>query len=452
MDKTAAFSDVENAKLQEFTDLCADVESQMSDLPGLACLDFPNAIQPIAEKLPVLLRQKWEKEITKHSEKNGGEYPGLHIFSKVVQDQVTIKNNPNILAADKRTPVTPTPPNQREKEKSNRVLKTDAQPRIQPDLPPKKEGEKIKQCPFKDLTGHTLEECLAFSARSLDEKTEWLYEAGLCYHCLSRGHMASSCQENIECSICKDKCHPALLHRERSRPPIRSGEAVNSKCTSTCNAMEGGVSCSKLLLVDVSSKEKPHVVHRVYAIMDEQSNSSLISVELADELGASRPEEKYFLTTCSGTKETKYGQRVRDVIIQSISRVTANLPTLIECGNIPQDKREIPTLEMARRFPHLQEIASEIPPLDDTANIHLLIGRDAPKLLKVREFRNGPKGTPWAQRLSLGWTIIAQMCLDLAGGPALVLVCRTSLLRRQQHQPILRRSEVPGDGGKRSQE
>lgn len=192
--------------------------------------------------------------------------------------------------------------------------------------------------------------------------------------------------------------------------------------------MEGGVSCSKLLLVDVSSKEKPHAVRRVYAIMDEQSNSSLISVELADELGASGPEEKYFLTTCSGTKEAKCGRRVTDVVIQSTSGVTAILPTLIECGNIPQDKREIPTPEMARRFPHLQEIANEIPPLDETANIHLLIGRDAPELLKVREFRNGPKGTPRAQRLSLGWTIIGQMCLDLAGGPAHVLVRRTSLL------------------------
>ena len=162
--------------------------------------------------------------------------------------------------------------------------------------------------------------------------------------------------------------------------------------------------------------------------MDEQSNSSLISTELADELGASGPEERYFLTTCSGTKETKYGRRVTDVVIQSISGAAANLPTLIECGNIPQDKREIPTPEMARRFPHLQEIANETPPLDETANIHLLIGRDAPELLKVREFRNGPKGTPWAQRLSLRWTIIGQMCLHLAEGPTHVLVCRTSLL------------------------
>ena len=102
--------------------------------------------------------------------------------------------------------------------------------------------------------------------------------------------------------------------------------------------MEGGFSCSKLLLVEVSSKEKLHAVHQVYTIMDEQSNSSLISTELGDELGASPLEERYFLTTCSGTKETKYGRRMTDVVVQSISGATANLPTLIECGNIPQDK------------------------------------------------------------------------------------------------------------------
>ena len=83
---------------------------------------------------------------------------------------------------------------------------------------------------------------------------------------------------------------------------------------------------------------------------------------------------------------------------------------------------------MARRFPHLSNIANEIPQLDENAEIQLLIGRDAPELLKVREFRNGPKGAPWAQKTSLGWTIIGQMCLDLVGGPVHLSACRTSLL------------------------
>ena len=62
MRKTASFGENENTKLHEFADLCADVESQVAHLPGLQCLNFPNAIQPIAEKLPSSLHGKWERD------------------------------------------------------------------------------------------------------------------------------------------------------------------------------------------------------------------------------------------------------------------------------------------------------------------------------------------------------------------------------------------------------
>ena len=96
-------------------------------------------------------------------------------------------------------------------------------------------------------------------------------------------------------------------------------------------------------------------------------------------------------------REEKYGQRVAGITAQSISGAEFLLPTLTECDIIPQDKCEIPTPSMARKFPHLTAIAHEIPPLDETAKVHLLIGQDAPALLKVRESRNGPRGSPRGQ-------------------------------------------------------
>lgn len=44
---------------------------------------------------------------------------------------------------------------------------------------------------------------------------------------------------------------------------------------------------------------------------------------------------------------------------------------------------------MARKFANLGDIADEIPSLDRSHEIHLLIGRDTTELLKIREFRNG---------------------------------------------------------------
>lgn len=62
MNKTAPFNNLENAKLQEFPDLCTDMESQMSYLPGLACLIFPNAIQLIPERLPLFYVKNGRKK------------------------------------------------------------------------------------------------------------------------------------------------------------------------------------------------------------------------------------------------------------------------------------------------------------------------------------------------------------------------------------------------------
>lgn len=79
------------------------------------------------------------------------------------------------------------------------------------------------------------------------------------------------------------------------------------------------------------------------------------------------------------------------MVLKSLNGTESELPTLIECNSIPRDKKEIPTPEMARRFPHLSDIANQIPQLDENAEIRLLIGRDAPELLRVRDFRNGPR-------------------------------------------------------------
>jgi hypothetical protein len=119
----------------------------------------------------------------------------------------------------------------------------------------------------------------------------------------------------------------------------------------------------------------------------------MISPELADGLGISGPKEKYLLSTCSGSKETRFGRRVPGLMVTPVKGKPLKLPTLIECDNIPKDKSEIPSPEFTMQYTHLRDIADEIPPLDSRAEVQLLIGRNAPKLLKVRAFRNGLNGT-----------------------------------------------------------
>lgn len=155
-----------------------------------------------------------------------------------------------------------------------------------------------------------------------------------------------------------------------------------------------------MILVDVFDRNSPNKTRRVYAILDDQSNASLISNELADLLEIKAPREMYHLTTCSGYKNEKYGRRVSILSARSVDGIAMKLHSLIECDSIPGDTHEIPTPEMARKFHHLRGIASQIPSVDEDAGIHQLLGRDATEFLKVREFRKESNGSPMGTKAS----------------------------------------------------
>lgn len=99
--------------------------------------------------------------------------------------------------------------------------------------------------------------------------------------------------------------------------------------------------------------------------------------------------------------------------------VRLKLPTVMECDGIPNIRTEIPTPEVAMSYPHLRGIAQHIPALDEEADILLLYGRD---LLDVLEQRLGPRATPYAQRLRLGWVIVGESFLNRTHKPEIVNV------------------------------
>lgn len=67
----ATFTEKDLKDQQTLADLCVDVSSQLSYLTGLSCLNYPNVIHPIVEKLPVV--------------KNNAMYPGFNKFASMVQ-------------------------------------------------------------------------------------------------------------------------------------------------------------------------------------------------------------------------------------------------------------------------------------------------------------------------------------------------------------------------------
>lgn len=115
-------------------------------------------------------------------------------------------------------------------------------------------------------------------------------------------------------------------------------DAVSSRYTEVCGGDLHGKTCSKVCLVKIFPSDQREKAVKVYAILDDQSNRSLVRSELFNLFDLKGQSSPYSLKTCAGVVETA-GRRVHGFQIESIDgQVTLPLPTLIECNQIPNDR------------------------------------------------------------------------------------------------------------------
>ena len=84
---------------------------------------------------------------------------------------------------------------------------------------------------------------------------------------------------------------------------------------------------------------------------------------------------------------------------------------------IPNNRSEIPTRQVASHYPHLSEIMPNIPHLNPQANISLLIGRDLIPAHYILDQKIGKPFELYAQKLTLGWVMVGESCLNGAHLP-----------------------------------
>ncbi|XP_037572307.1 uncharacterized protein LOC119454449 [Dermacentor silvarum] len=178
---------------------------------------------------------------------------------------------------------------------------------------------------------------------------------------------------------------------------------------------------------ELTHETQPQKTLRAYAILDDQSNRSLVRPELLNEFQVKGTPTQYTLRTCSGSTEV-VGRVAQGFFVQSVSgEIKFPLPPLLECEEIPENRGEIPTPDAARHYPHLRAVATQIPPLDE-AGILLLLGRDILRAHKVRKVINGPPDAPYAQKLDLGWVIVGDVCVGRTRKTSSVNVFKTHVL------------------------
>ena len=87
----------DNIKLRELSDILLELECAKEDgaLPGLSYLDTAQGVRQIVEKLPYNLQERWISVGSKYKEDYRASFPPFSVFSKFVQKQAKIKNDPS---------------------------------------------------------------------------------------------------------------------------------------------------------------------------------------------------------------------------------------------------------------------------------------------------------------------------------------------------------------------
>lgn len=457
----------DNHLLQELADLLLELEAAKNEgcLPGLSFLDTSRGINPIVEKLPHGLQEAWVKHGTKYKRDYNVHYPPFSCFVQFVNDHAEMKTDPSfVLQSYNQPPLKP-----------ERTLVKQTRSRI-PITANKTQVGSLNhklitrplnpdtQCPIHKRP-HSLAKCRGFRMKTLEERKGLLKELAVCYKCLSStDHRAKDCKAVIRCAECNSDDHVSAMHAgpppwtvldsgasleaHGGEPEPQSNLLTTSNCTEVCGNGFQGKSCSKICLVNVFLSTSPERKTRMYAMLDDQSNVSLARSHFFDTFNVYSEALPYTMKTCSGLTNAT-GRRAHGFVIESVNGKTSMpLPTLTECNQIPDNRSEIPTPEAAAAHPHLLPVASQIPPLDSSAKILLLLGRDIIRAHKVRSQVNGPHEAPYAQKLDLGWVIVGNVCLSGAhkptvnsyktnvlenGRPSFLTPCNNKIHVRERH-------------------
>ncbi len=85
------------SKLTKLSDLLMELQSAKAegDLPGLAFLDTARGVNPIVQKLPFRLQEKWASVGAAYKRQNHVPYPPFAYFVDFVSQEASIGNDPS---------------------------------------------------------------------------------------------------------------------------------------------------------------------------------------------------------------------------------------------------------------------------------------------------------------------------------------------------------------------
>ncbi|XP_066918134.1 uncharacterized protein [Clytia hemisphaerica] len=388
----------------------------------------------ITSKLPLHCRDKWNRKVINIRTESDRE--------PCFKDVLLFVENEMIVASD--------PLFSREAFKDrfyddSRVGRSDFKPKRLHDRKDGTKGYKTFLCSACDVD-HDIEVCPIFKGKTMEEKFRFILKEKLCFGCLEKGHLASSCKNRRTCLVCNKK-HPTITHGMRFRHPPRlppkdskkdsseSKEPDVRPCPKKPEVSNPPVSCilNKDSERNISMCVVPVILRHelsksdivTFAVLDNCSQASFISEDILSML--SIPTERTNLTVDTITScKTEACHVVSGLKVKGLHAGDGSwtsLPKLFSKSYIPVDQSEIPTSKSIQAWPYLKSIESELP---NTASlkIGILVGGNCPKAIEPVKTIASQDDGPFAYKTKLGWCVVGPICSPRSKS---VACCRISV-------------------------
>ncbi|KAK0144647.1 hypothetical protein N1851_016989 [Merluccius polli] len=227
--------------------------------------------------------------------------------------------------------------------------------------------------------GHSLEDCKQFKGKKHKEKVLLLRGKGVCFACLCVGHMSRE--------------QPALELSETSHQPTS---------LKTCGHTEASQDRCVLSILPVKVKSaKGNRIIKTYGYLDPGSSATFCSEHLMQKLNVTGRKNNFHLSTMGQTTVvTAYSLTGLEV-----SNLDSNdfhvLPEVLTQTKMPVNVNNMVTSEELAKWPYLSKV--NIPNIK--ANVDLLIGTNAHRILEPWEVINSRGNGPYAIKTVLGWVV-----------------------------------------------
>ena len=430
LDGWAQVAPSDGLNLRKFADLLVQCETAMQKISSLKVLDDDQENHKMVSKLPRWAAVRWGRLVHNWKEEKDS-FPPFSEFVKFVVKEADIACDPVNLRKINKEEDSKRPKNQgdgasgrkfpiRHERNPRNIMATNKSEETDPNdtNQARNEGPVANSCIF--CKGHhELDSCEGFCNKDIGERKEYAKSKGFCFGCLRQGHLSKHYKNRKTCKAC-GKPHPSSLHgdirtrdenKDDSNPPIDPASPT-VRCTKTClmnNGYQYQIS-SMIVPVWVNHADNPQNRKLVYALLDDQSDTTFVSQEVLDYLQVNGPKTQLSLLTMHAENELVRSERIKGLQVSDTNHsMTIKLPTTFSCETVPAKRQQIPCPEMANAWSHLKPIAHHLIPLNNDIPVGILIGSNCSQAIVPREVIPGKQNEPYAQRTDLGWGIIGNV-------------------------------------------